>query len=108
MQLPEVLADAVNVLSAVIRKLLSTLHEELLDLEVRVDAISRRIYAWANKSDLARKFQTIPGMGPLNSIALIAAVGDCRQFRRARDLSAWLGLVPKQFSTGGRSNLGGI
>src|ERR1700722_19753253 len=51
---------------------------------------------------------TIPGIGPLAATALIAAVGDGRQFRKARDLAAWLGLVPRQHSTGGRSTLLGI
>jgi len=51
---------------------------------------------------------TIPGIGPIGATALIAAVGDGRQFRKARDLAAWLGLVPRQYSTGGKTTLLGI
>ncbi len=51
---------------------------------------------------------TIPGIGPIGATALIAAVGDGRQFRKARDLAAWLGLVPRQNSTGGKTTLLGI
>jgi transposase len=51
---------------------------------------------------------TIPGIGPIAATALLAAVGDGRQFRRARDLAAWLGLVPRQHSTGGKTTLLGI
>jgi transposase len=50
----------------------------------------------------------VPGIGPHGATALLAAVGDARQFRKARDLAAWLGLVPKQFSTGGKPTLLGI
>ena len=51
---------------------------------------------------------TIPGIGPIGATALITAVGDDRQFRKARDLAAWLGLVPRQYSTGGKTTLLGI
>ena len=57
---------------------------------------------------MANRLTTIPGIGPLGATALIAAVGDGKQFKRARDLAAWLGLVPRQNSTGGRSILLGI
>ncbi len=50
----------------------------------------------------------MPGIGPLGASALLAAIGDGRQFRKARDLAAWLGLVPRQYSTGGKPTLMGI
>ncbi len=62
----------------------------------------------APESDLCRPVCMVPGVGPVVSTALIAAVDNGAAFKRARDMSAWLGLVPKQYSTGGKSNLGGI
>ena len=59
-------------------------------------------------SDIARRLITIPGIGPLGATAIVAAVGDARQFRKARDLAAWIGLVPRQYSTGGKNTLLGI
>ena len=51
---------------------------------------------------------TIPGMGPITATALVAAVGNAAQFKRSRDMAAWIGLVPRQYSTGGRARLLGI
>ena len=62
----------------------------------------------ARGHEAARRLMTIPGIGPITATALIAAVGDARQFRKARDLAAWLGLVPRQSSTGGKTTLLGI
>ena len=60
------------------------------------------------QDESARLLATIPGIGVINATALVAAVGDASAFARGRDLSAWLGLVPRQFSTGGKSKLLGI
>lgn len=62
----------------------------------------------SSASGLCQKISTVPGIGPIVSTALIAAIGNGSQFKKARDLSAWLGLVPRQYSTGGKSSLGGI
>jgi transposase len=68
-------------------------------LEARIAAVSREIEALASHDDVARRLMTIPGIGPLGATALMAAVGNGQQFGKARDLAAWLGLVPRQFST---------
>ena len=64
--------------------------------------------ARAREDERARRLATIPGIGVLNATALVAAVGDGQSFARGRDLSAWLGLVPRQQTTGGRPRLKGI
>ena len=68
----------------------------------------RRVLAWHRSSELSLRLEAIPGVGPLIAGALIAAVPDPTKFRSGRDLSAWIGLVPKQTSTGGKQRLGSI
>lgn len=107
-QLPDVLEDAQNELTPFMRQLLHQSHEELMALDAHIKQISDQIKAWADRDDTARRLQSVPGIGPLGASALIAAIGDAKQFRKARDLGAWLGLVPRQNSTGGKTKLGGI
>lgn len=108
LDLPRVVADEANDLSVPIRRLLTGLFDDLRRLEGRIAEITREIEALVDRDDVARRLMTIPGMGPLTASALRAAVGQGRQFKKARDLSAWLGLVPRQYSTGGKPTLMGI
>ena len=89
-------------------RLLTDSFADLRHLEVRVKAVSSEIDALAAKDDAARRLMSIPGIGTLGATALLAAMGNGQRFRKARDLAAWLGLVPQQYSTGGKSNLLGI
>ena len=108
LDLADVLADEGNDLTPTMRRLLGELREDLQELETRIAAVSREIGATAGTNDVARRLATIPGIGPLGATAIVAAVGEGRQFRKARDLAAWIGLVPRQHSTGGKSTLLGI
>jgi transposase len=108
LDLPRILEDHSNDLSPAIRWLLAELLEDLHRLEGRIAEITREIEALVSRDEVARRLMTIPGIGPLGSSALLAAVGQGRQFKKARDLSAWLGLVPRQYSTGGKPTLLGI
>lgn len=63
--------------------------------------MTKQIEAIADREDVTRRLMTIPGIGALGATALLAAIGNGQQFRTARDLAAWLGLVPRQYSTGG-------
>ena len=90
------------------RRMLSQLFEDVQRLDQRIAAATREVEALAACDDRARRLMTIPGIGPLAATALLAAIGDGRQFRRARDLAAWLGLVPREHSTGGKQRLLGI
>lgn len=103
--LPEVLADETNDLTPVMRELLRTLSTDLGELEVRIRQMTCQIEAVATRSDLAMRLASIPGIGHLSATAILAAVGDGKQFSKARDMAAWLGLVPAQYSTGGKVNL---
>jgi putative transposase len=80
-------------------------HEGLKEL---LERASNEIEEIASRDDAARRLMTVPGIGPLTATALIASVGDARRFRSGRDLAAWLGLVPRQYSSGGKPTLLGI
>jgi transposase len=108
LDLPRILGDEASELTPAMRTLLAELWEEFKALEARLAQVSDQIEALASTDETARRLATIPGIGPLGATALIAAVGDGKQFRKARDLAAWLGLVPKQYSTGGKTTLLGI
>lgn len=106
--LPRVLANEENDLTAMMRRLLADLFDDLQKLELRIADMSREIEAIAARDDRSRRLMTVPGIGPLTATAIVAAAGDGRQFRRARDMAAWLGLVPREHSTGGKTTLLGI
>lgn len=108
LDIARIIADEANDLTPAMRGLLTELWEELKVVDVRLAAVSRQVETLAARHDAARRLMTIPGIGPIGATALIAAVGDARQFRKARDLAAWLGLVPRQHSTGGKATLLGI
>lgn len=108
LDLPRVLADETNDLTPAMRRMLAELFEDVARLDQRIAGVTREIEGLAARDDRARRLMTIPGIGPLGATALLAAVGDGRQFRRARDLAAWLGLVPREHSTGGKTTLLGI
>jgi transposase len=107
-EIPRVLADETNELTPSMRRILTEVHSEMMELEQRIAAMNNEIDAIAARSDTARRLMTVPGIGPLASTALLAAAGSGRQFRKARDLAAWLGLVPREHSTGGKTKLLGI
>jgi transposase len=108
LDLPRIAADETNELSGPIRRLLADLFDDFQRLESRITGITREIEALVARDEVARRLMTVPGIGPIGASALLAAVGQGRQFKRARDLAAWLGLVPKQYSTGGKPALLGI
>jgi Transposase IS116/IS110/IS902 family len=95
-------------LSDLVRTLLSELYEELHELDRRITIYDRRIRELYRNSELCQRLGRIEGIGPVTATALIAAVGDRRCFKNGRQFAAWLGLVPKQRSSGGRARLVGI
>ena len=100
--------DAPLPLSPRIRLLIDDMRAQWSELDRRIAAFDTEFVAAARNDAVARRLVTIPGIGVLNATALVAAVGDARSFSRARDLAAWLGLVPRQATTGGRPRLLGI
>lgn len=108
LDLPHALNDEGNDISPAMRRLLGDLYADLSRLEERIRQVTKEIEAIADREDVARRLMTIPGIGALGATAVLAAIGNGLQFRRARDLAAWLGLVPRQYSTGGKQTLLGI
>ena len=79
-----------------------------VELDRRITAFDAEFVCWAKENEDARRLTTIPGIGAIVASALVAAVGRAESFDRGRDLAAWLGLVPRQFTTGGKAKLLGI
>jgi len=91
-----------------VRLLLNDMLDQWRALDTRITALDDEFADMARNDPAARRLATIPGIGVLNATALVAAIGDGRTFSRGRDLSAWLGLVPRQATTGGKPKLLGI
>lgn len=91
-----------------VRTLLSDMRSEWTELDARIATLDREFVETARGSAPERRLATIPGIGALNATALVAAVGGAEDFAHGRDLAAWLGLVPRQMTTGGKPRLGGI
>jgi len=94
-QLPTILEDAQNLLSTRMRALLTELRLEWEKLEEQIDAMNREFAQFAAKEEGCWRLLTIPGVGPLRATALVTAIGKDTAFRKARDLAALLGLVPR-------------
>lgn len=107
-RVPEILEDASNELVNPLRALLARLLEHLQDLHRQVKELEVQITDWHRNNELSRKLAAVPGIGPITASALVATVGDAKNFHNGRQLAAWLGLVPKQESTGGKTVLLGI
>ncbi len=107
-KLPLILEDADNELSTDGRTLFSELYEELKFLQIRIQGYEDRIKQIAKIDERCLRLQTIPGIGPITATAFLSSVGDINVFTRGRQLSAYLGLVPKQSSSGNKTRLLGI
>jgi transposase len=94
--------------SEVARACLAALGTQLLSLKQQIVEFDRMIMAWHRSSQTSKRLHYIPGVGPMLATALVASVADPRTFRSGRNFSAWIGLVPKQHSSGGKDRLGSI
>ena len=106
--LPEILEDGENGLPGLARETFADLLEQLRALDVRVVHYDRRIETLAREMESARRLMAIAGIGPITATALVATVGDAKVFSHGRQFAAWLGLTPRQHSSGGKSKLGRI
>ncbi len=107
-RVPEILEDGENELPGVFRQLLARLAEHLNELDRQVGELEVQIQSWHRENEASRKLAQIPGIGPITASALVASIGDAKSFKNARQMAAWLGLVPRQHSTGGKPKLLGI
>jgi len=107
-QLPAILEDGVNGLPGLMRTLLSTLLAHLQALDRQIQALEREIVAWHRRNRDSRRMERIGGIAPLTASAWVASIGDPKNFKSGRQAAAWIGLVPRQDSTGGETKLLGI
>ena len=106
--LPDILGSNTETLSPRIVGLIADLAQDWRRLDERIAAVSAEIEALAQQNESCQRLMTVPGVGPIISSAVVAAIGNGSGFRQGRDFGAWLGLVPKQESTGDRTILGKI
>ena len=108
-QLTAVVADLEDTrVPALARSVLQGLVDQLRDTERRVEDLDARLAEQAREDKACQRLMTIPGIGPITATALAATVGDATVFESGRHLAAWLGLVPRQTSSGGKERLGSI
>jgi transposase len=107
-QLPRILEDAELNLSGSFRVLLAQLKLELEQLAGRIEQIDTVIQKTAKENEACQRLTEIPGVGPVTATALIGAIGNASAFGKGRALSAWMGIVPGEYSTGGKQKLLGI
>jgi transposase len=106
--LPTILEDVNNGLSPIFKELLGNLYDELVHIDERLKVCEQTIVELNKASDATKRLQQITGIGPITASALYAEVGNAQQFKNGRHLAAWMGLVPKQHSSGGKDKLLGI
>jgi transposase len=108
-ELLEVIANAADdCIPAVAQLSLDALARQYAAVAAEIRVVEKHIHAWHRSCEESRRLEEIPGIGPIVATALIAEVGDWKAFSSGRNLAAWIGLVPKQHSTGGKARLGGI
>jgi hypothetical protein len=90
------------------REALGSLVEQLRMVQAQIQRLEKKLLAWHRSNEASRRLAAIPGVGVITATALVATVGDASQYRSGRQLAAWLGLVPKQSSSGGKERLGRI
>ena len=106
--LPEILEDGANGLPGLMRTLLSTLLTHLKELDQQIQQLEREIVLWHRRNEDSRRVERIRGIGPITASALVASIGNAKNFKNGRQVAAWLGLVPAQDSSGGKTKMLGI
>lgn len=107
-QMPEILEDGENGLPGMMRTLLERLTENLKEMNRQVEELEKQIVLWHRENEASRRLAEISGIGPNTVSAIVATVGRAKEFKNGRQLAAWMGLVPRQHSSGGKQNLLGI
>jgi transposase len=107
-RLPEILEDGENGLPGAFRQLLARLLAHFRELDRQVLELERKISQWHRSNEASCRVAEVPGIGPITASALVASLGDAASFKNGRQVAAWIGLVPRQSSTGGKPRLLGI
>lgn len=107
-RIPEIVEEGEHEVSDVFRQLLLRLRSYMLELDRQIQELEDQITEWHRNNEDSRRLAEIPGVGVLTASALVASIADAKSFRNGRELAAWLGLVPRQHSSGGKPLLLGI
>lgn len=107
-KLAEISSDPNESIPELLRQVLSEVLDQYLRLKDQLVSIERQLNTIANESSIGQRLQSIPGVGVITACYIISWVGDGTQFKNGRELAAWIGLVPRQYSTGGKNTLLGI
>ena len=107
-EVPALLEDACNELAGSFRLLIQRLMDHLKELDRQVQELETQIRFWHRNNETSCRLARVPGIGPLTASALVASIGDAKSFANGRQLAAWIGLVPRQNSSGGKNVLLGI
>jgi len=107
-RMPEILENAEEDLTPRMRTLLAMLWNEWKDLELQIEELNDEVERIASSDAACVRLRQIPGIGPLVATAIVAAIGNGAAFHKGREFAAWLGIVPRQYSTGGKARLYGI
>ena len=107
-KLPDIIADETNTISDYARSLFAELYEDFVMLNQRIKQYDQKIVVLSKTNENCQRIEKIPGVGVLSATAIVAAISDPTLFKNGRELSAWLGLVPRQSSSGGKQQLLGI
>ena len=92
----------------VAREVLAMVIEQLRDTTQKIDDLEKRVHGWHRSNEVSMRLATTPGIGPMTATALIATVGDPKHFKSGRQFAAWLGITPREDSTGGKARPGKI
>ena len=107
-EVPGLIEDGEIDLPPLFRRTLKELHAHLRELDHRIETLEGELRAWHRANEASKRLEKIPGVGWLTATALVASIGDAKTFKNGRQLAAWLGLVPRQHSSGGKPRLLGI
>lgn len=107
-RVPELIEDASNELTGSFRLLVDRLMGRLKEIDKQVKELEAQIKTWHRTNHASSKLEKIPGIGPITASAMVATIGDAKTFDSGRQVAAWLGLVPRQHSSGGKATLQGI
>lgn len=107
-QLPNILEDAENSLPFLAREVFSDQYRRLCELDRVIDEYDKKIESLAKSKEVTRRLMKVEGIGPITATAIIASAGDLHDFKNGRQFAAWLGLVPRQWSSGGKARHGRI
>lgn len=107
-QVPQALTDTTNQLTELTRQMVTDMYERLVALEEQIARYDNTIRQVHLTSEMSRRLEQVRGVGPMIATAVLASAGDAKEFKNGRQFAAWLGLVPKQYSSGGKQKLLGI